>query len=48
MTAIGAVYAPAAFEEMASVGFAMVDSLGVDRSFVVLALGFDYQPYLLW
>ena len=46
MSAVGSVYAPAAFEEMVSLGLAYVDDLGVDRSVVASALGFDYEPYL--
>ena len=46
MSAVGSVYAPAAYEEMASLGLAFVDDLGVDRAIVVAALGFDYAPYL--
>lgn len=46
-TAIGSIYAPAAFEESASLGLAFIDSIGVDRSIATLAMRFDYEPYLL-
>ena len=46
MSTASAIYAPAAFEEMTSLGLAFVDNLGVDRAVVTTVLGFDYQPYL--
>ncbi len=46
MGEVGSIYAPAAFEEMTSLGLATVDRLGIDRSLVAGALGFDYDPYL--
>jgi diguanylate cyclase (GGDEF)-like protein/PAS domain S-box-containing protein len=46
MSAASSVYAPAAFEEMASLAVAFVDTLGVDRSLISVALGFDYDPYI--
>ncbi|MGD9702668.1 MAG: putative bifunctional diguanylate cyclase/phosphodiesterase [Acidimicrobiia bacterium] len=46
MSAVSSVYAPAAFEEMASLGVAFVDDIGVDRSLIGIALGLDLEPLL--
>lgn len=46
MSMVGAVYAPAAFEEMTSLGLAYVDRLGADRSIIKATTGIDYEPIL--
>lgn len=46
MSAVSSVYAPAAFEELTSLGYTYVDDLKVDRALISAALGVDFEPYL--